>query len=139
MWLLHGTTLARAENIIQRGPDVNFAEPGGVGIAENFSFTAEGKPSAVGDSITYARGKAMAFPNERGPAIVVVDVPDDIVRMATLEHLSLFAGLIEYDEGAELGELVSLCGGVIQFDPGPALDQLLMRWGVLLKEMRGVP
>ncbi len=65
--------------------------------------TAEGTPSAVGDSAAYARGKATAFPNELGPAVLAVDVPDDVVRMAAVEHLSLFAGLIEYDEGADVG------------------------------------
>jgi hypothetical protein len=139
MWLLHGTTLARAESIVQHGPDIDFVEPGAAGIAENFSFTAEGTPSAVGDSLTYARGKAIACPNELGPAVVAVDVPEEVVRMAAVEHLSLFVGLIEYDEGADLGELVALCGGVIQFDPGPALDSLLARWEALAREIRGVP
>jgi hypothetical protein len=137
MWLLHGTTLARARSIVQRGPDIHFVEPGGIGIAENFSFTAEGTPSAVGDSLRYARGKAAAFPNELGPAVVAVDVPEELVRMAAAEHLSLFGGLIEYGEGAEASELVALCGGVIQFDPGPALDGLLANWGSLAKEIRG--
>lgn len=139
MWLLHGTTRTRAERIIQHGPDVHFVEPGGVGIAGNFSFTAEGTLSAVGDSPTYARGKAVAFPNELGPAIVAVDVPEEVVRSAVVEHLSLFGELIEYDEGAEVGELVALCGGVVQFDPGSALDSLLAKWAALAKEIRGVP
>jgi hypothetical protein len=139
MWLLHGTTRARAESVVQHGPDVNFVEPGGRGAAESFSLTAEGKLSAVGDSLAYARGKAAAFPNELGPAVVAVDVPDDVVRVAAVEHLSLYAGFIEYDEGADVGELVALCGGVVQFDPGPALDSLLARWGALVKEIRGVP
>jgi hypothetical protein len=139
MWLLHGTTRARAESIVQHGPDVTFVEPGGRGIAENFSFTAEGTPSAVGDPVAYAGGKATAFPNELGAAVVAVDVPDDVVRMAAVEHLSLYAGLIEYDEGADVGKLVALCSGVVQFDPGPALDSLLARWRSFVKEIRGVP
>jgi hypothetical protein len=139
MWLLHGTTRARAESIVQNGPDVAFVEPGGRGIAENFSFTVEGMTSAVGDSLAYARGKATAFPNELGPAVVAVDVPDDVVRMAAVEHLSLYAGFMLYDKDADVGELVVLCGGVVQFDPGPALDSLMARWGTLVKEIRGVP
>ncbi len=59
--------------------------------------------------------------------------------MAAVEHLSLFAGLIEYDEGADVGQLVAQCGGVVQFDPGPVLDSLLAMWGSLVKEIRGVP
>lgn len=139
MWLLHGTTRARAESIVLNGPDVTFVEPGGVDEAQNFSFTVEGMPSAVGDSVTYARGKASAFPNELGAAVLAVDVPDDIVRLAALEHLSLFSGLIEYDERADVDELTALCGGVVQFDPGPALDSLVAIWGTLVKEIRGVP
>ena len=139
MWLLHGTTRARAEGIVQRGPDVTFVEPGGIRIAENVSFTAEGWSSAIGDSLAYALGKAIAFPNEHGPVIIAVDVPDDVVRMAAVEHQSLYEGIIEYDESADLGELVALCGGLIQFDPGEALESLLARWGSIEKEIRGVP
>lgn len=139
MWLLHGTTRARAESIDRHGPAVHFVEPGGVGNAENFSFTVEGGPSAVGDALTYALGKATIFPNERGPAIIAADVPEDVVRMAAIEHLSLFGGLIEYDEKADVADLVALCGGSIQFDPGPALNRLLAIWGKLAKEVRGVP
>jgi hypothetical protein len=51
----------------------------------------------------------------------------------------LYPGIIEYDDGTDIGEFVALCGGVVQFDPGPALDSLLARWGSLLKEIRGVP
>ncbi len=139
MWLLHGTTRARAKSIEEHGPDIHFVEPGGVDSAENFSFTVEGTPSAIGESRTYARGKAAAFPNEGGPAILAVDVPEEVVGMAAVEHLSLFRGLIEYDEGAGVAELITLCGGVLQFDPGPALDSLSAMWGVLAKEIRGVP
>lgn len=108
-------------------------------MAENFTFTAEGSPSALGASATYAHGKAAAFPNERGPALVSVDVPDDVVRQAALEHLALFDGLVSYNTAADVSELVALCGGVVQFDPGPALDILLATWGTLAKEIRGVP
>jgi hypothetical protein len=138
MWLLHGTTRTRAERIVRFGPDVTFVEPAG-SVAENFSFTAEGMPSAVGDSHTYARGKARAFPNEGGAAVVAVDVPDEVVRATAVEHLSLFGGLIEYDERAHVVELIALCGGVVPFDPGLALDGLLASWNSLPKEIRGVP
>jgi hypothetical protein len=139
MRLLHGTTLARAERIVRGGPDVGFVEPGDASAVGNFSFTAEGTPSAVGTSVTYALGKAAAFPDERGPALVAVEVPDDVVRQAALEHLALFNGLIRYNVTAELRELVALCGGIVQFDPGPTLDSLLKAWGTIPKEIRGVP
>jgi len=108
-------------------------------IGAPLSVPLEGMPSAIGDSVSYARGKAVAFPNERGPAVVAVDVPEEVVRMAAVEHLSLFGDLIEYDEGADVSELVALCGGVIQLDPGPALDSLLAQWAALVREIRGVP
>lgn len=139
MWLLHGTTLTRAERIVQTGPDVHFVEPGDTRVAENVSFTAEGTHSALGASATYALGKAAEFTAERGPAVVAVDVPDEVVRAAALEHLALFDGIITCDPTADLGELVALCGGVVQFDPGPALDRLLETWATLAKEIRGVP
>lgn len=139
MWLLHGTTLARAESIDLHGPDLRFVEPEMSVIAHNFSFTAEGIPSAIGDAYSYARGKSAAFPNERGPAVIAVDVHERTVRLAAVEHLSLFRGLIEYDDEANVAELVALCGGVIQFDPGPAIDELLATWETLAKEIRGVP
>lgn len=139
MWLLHGTTRDRAERILQYGPDVHFVEPEGMTTAGNISFTIEGMESVVGESVTYARGKAVAFPNERGPSVIAIDVPDEIVRMAAVEHLSLFGGLIVYNEGADLRDLAALCGGVIQFDSGPALDHLLSQWSTYVKVIRGVP
>lgn len=108
-------------------------------MAENVTFTAGGVRSALGAAAAYARGKAETFPAERGPAVVAVDVPDDVVRQAALGHLALFNGLISCNMTADLGELVAACGGVVQFDPGPALDRLLATWGTLSKEIRGVP
>jgi hypothetical protein len=62
MWLLHGTTRTRAESIVQHGPNVAFVEPGGQGIAENFSFTAADTTSAVGE---------MGVARERDPRCTV--------------------------------------------------------------------
>src|SRR4051812_45394158 len=104
MWLLHGTTRTRAERIVRDGPDVSFVEPADFLPAGHFSFTAEGMPSALGDSYEYARGKARAFPAESGPALLAVDVPEDIVRLAVEEELSLCvdAGVYTFTEGTEL-------------------------------------
>ena len=98
MWLTHGKTSSRAERIVAHGTDGHFAEPGGIGVAENFCFAAEGVISAVGDSVTYPQSKAAGFPNERGPAILPVDVTEEVVRMAAVEDLSLFGDLIQYDQ-----------------------------------------
>ena len=54
----------------------------------------------------YARGKATAFPNEGGPAILAVDVPDEIIALALDEiYFPLSQGVVQFDEGAGLNEL----------------------------------
>lgn len=143
MWLLHGTTRDRADGILRVGPDIDFIEPGGGAVpAENVSFTLGDSATSLGEATTYAREKARNNPSEGGPAVVAVDVPDDIVRAAAVEHLEAYRtyGLsIEYDGNAAVAELVALTGGYVQFDRGPALTELLAAWGALTKEIRGVP
>lgn len=118
--LFHGTTLDRALLIEANGPDADYVEPGGIVTAENFSaclpfgpFTASGRPE------TYAVNKNEAVVrdgrDEGGPAILIMDVPDDIIDLAVDEFLPLSQGFV-------------------QFDPGPALDALLAAWPTL--EMR---
>lgn len=80
MILLHGTTRLRAENIVRAGPDPHYLEPGGVGPASGFSMNVEIGPFLFGTPEAYARSKASEFPSEGGPAILRVDVPDDIVH-----------------------------------------------------------
>jgi hypothetical protein len=145
MWLLHGTTRARAEAIISRGPDIHYVEPGGLTEAENFSFCIEGHPSVLRPAEEYARGKARAFPADRGAVILAVDVPDAVVEMAARELMGplqdYLAAMVE-DGPAPADDLPALlrsCGGVIQFDPGPALESLLAAWAGLPKEIRSVP
>ena len=54
----------------------------------------------------YARGKATAFPNEGGPAILAVDVPDEIIALALDEiYFPLSQGVVQFNEGAGLNEL----------------------------------
>jgi hypothetical protein len=104
--VLHGTTRHRAERIVAHGPDPDFIEPNGGTRAEGFSTCLEGGPFPVGTPEEYARRKAAAFPDEGGPAILRVDVPDDIIALATDEtYFPLSQGPVQFDEGAGLGEL----------------------------------
>lgn len=103
--LLHGTTNHRAEQILVRGPDSDFLEPGGGPRAEGFSTSLEGGPFPLGAPEQYARSKSAAFPNEGGPAILAVDVPDEIIALAVNEFFPLSQGVVQFDEGAGLEEL----------------------------------
>jgi len=104
--LLHGTTLHRAERIMAHGPDPDFIEPGGRVRAEGFSTCLESGPFPLGTPEEYARRKATAFPAEGGPAILRVDVSDDIIVFSTDEvFFPLSQGLVQFDEGAGLEEL----------------------------------
>jgi hypothetical protein len=105
MILLHGTTRHRAERILNHGPDPNLVEPGGGPRAEGFSTCLEGGPFPLGTPEEYARRKAAGFPNEGGPAILAVDVPDDIIDLAVNEFFPLSQGIVQFDEGAGLEEL----------------------------------
>ena len=55
----------------------------------------------------YARGKAKKFPDEGEPVILVVDVPDEVVQRAVTEWYPLSQGLVQFDSGAGLEELVA--------------------------------
>lgn len=119
MILLHGTTRRRAEEIVRHGPNPRFQEPGGRPHDDGFSLTLEDGPFLFGKPEDYARGKAAEFPNEGGPVILVVDVPDDIVQRAANDWFPLSQGLVQFDAGAGLGELVAA-------------------WPTLVKEIRSV-
>jgi hypothetical protein len=60
-------------------------EPGGGTSAEGFSTFLQSGPFPLGTPAEYARRKAAGFPNERGPAILAVDVPEDIIALAVDE------------------------------------------------------
>ena len=119
MILLHGTTRARAEQILRNGPNPRFREPGGIVANDGFSMSVEAGPFLFGAPADYARGKAMQFPDEGGPVILVVDIPDDIVARAVNDWFPLVQGLV-------------------QFDHGSGLEELIAGWPSLQKEIRGV-
>jgi hypothetical protein len=105
--LLHGTTRTRSERIKAYGPDPDFVEPGGTARAEGFSTYLERGPFHFGTPEAYACGKAADFPNEHGAAILVVDVPDEVVALAVNKWFPLSQGLVQFDEGAGLAELIA--------------------------------
>ncbi len=136
---MHGTTRSRAESILRLGPDLRFREPGGIVLAENFSFAVGAHVSGLGQSEHYAAGKASAFPSEGGPAVVWVDIPDEIIIAAAREYLGAYGLLHAVPPDATALQLAEAAGWVIQFDSGPAFDALLEAWGGLTKEIRGLP
>ena len=107
MILLHGTTRRRAEGIIDLGPDPRFREPGGQATEDGFSMYLETGPFHFGMPDEYARGKATEFPDEGGAVILVLNVPDEIVRVAATERFPLSQGLVQFDCGSGLEELVA--------------------------------
>jgi hypothetical protein len=111
--LLHGTTRHRAERIIADGPDPDFIEPGGGPRAEGFSTCLESGPFPLGTPEEYARRKATGFPDEGGPVILAVDVPDEIIALAVDEvYFHLSQGVVQFDEGAGLEELRVAWSGI---------------------------
>ena len=120
MLLLHGTTRQRAESITRNGPDPNYREPDGA-IAEGFSASLAHGPFEVGSPEMYARGKAKAFPNEGGPAILSFELPDYLADAMI----------------GPVGELIAdkaFNGGTeIRFEPGGGLEQLISVWSQLAK------
>ncbi len=102
--LHHGTTRIRAERIILFGPDPDFVEPGGA-RAEGFSTSLASGPFPLGKPEEYAIAKAKIFPDEGGPVIVEVEVPDGIVALAVSAWFPLSQGVVQFDDGAGLTEL----------------------------------
>ncbi|HBI44236.1 MAG TPA: hypothetical protein DDY78_15495 [Planctomycetales bacterium] len=103
--LLHGTTMLRAKRIEANGPDANFVEPGDGTRAEEFSTCLDAGPFHLGTPEQYARRKAALFPNEGGPAILAVDVPDGVIALTVDEYFPLSQGVVQFDAGAGLEEL----------------------------------
>jgi hypothetical protein len=109
--LWHGTTQRRAEAILRQGPDPNFLEPGGLEKAGGFSTAPSHGPYPYGDPREVAARKAALFPDEGGPAVLEVEVPETIVALAI-------------DVVAE-----------IRFEPGFGLEELCVAWPTLPKRI----
>jgi hypothetical protein len=109
--LWHGTTRRRAESILKNGPDPSFLEPGGLDKAGGFSMAFPKGPYPLGSPADVARRKDRLFPDEGGPVILEVEVPEAIVQKASLN-------------------------GEVRFDPGYGLEELLAVWPSLTKRIR---
>lgn len=122
MVLHHGTTRQRAGAILLGGPDVNFREPNGT-TADGFSTTLGNGPTDLGSAEDYARLKAANFPSEGGPAILAIEIPDDLAD-------TMIGGVGELIAGKALN-----VGSEIRFEPGGGLEQLLVAWPSLTKSV----
>ncbi|MBI1832946.1 MAG: hypothetical protein HYR84_16015 [Planctomycetes bacterium] len=111
--LHHGTTKQRAERIIARGPDPKFVEPHGCGGAENFSTSLEFGPYSLKTARQYAVGKAKNFPDEGGPVILVMDVPDEIIDKTDLGLSPLLIGRDSFRAWLWVGGVI----GCLAHDP----------------------
>lgn len=110
--LFHGTTLWRARQIVRRGPDPDFIEPGAISPAENFSLCLPFGPFECTDRPEeYAWGKARTAAregrDEGGPAMLIVDIPDDVVALVVDEWFPLTQGFVQFDRGTGLDALRS--------------------------------
>jgi hypothetical protein len=109
--LRHGTTRQRAEAILKNGPDPNFKEPGGIDPARGFSTAPVLGPYPYGGPENCAQRKGKLFPNEGGPVVLELDVPEEIVALA--------------DD----------FGGEIRFSRGHGFEELLNAWPTLVKRI----
>jgi hypothetical protein len=119
--LRHGTTRRRAEAISQNGPDASFREPGSEELAFGFSAVPEGIRPIQGTPEYYAKKKAESFPDEGGPAILELELPDKIARKMIAEEGQIVPGKAWFP------------GGEIRFDRDGGLAQLCTVWPKLNK------
>lgn len=104
---------------MQQGPDPQFREPGAEIVDAEFSLSIEAGPFLFDRPDDYARAKSDDFPDEGGPVILAVDVPDIVVEKAVSDWFPLSQGLV-------------------QFDHGNGMEELLDVWTELWKEIRSV-
>lgn len=125
----HGTTRVRAERIIATGPDPNYVEPGGDRYtgADAFSTVVAGAPDrGLRRPERYARDKSANFPNEGGPVILEIEVPEwivDLVRNHPEQGLTAASGEIRFEPPGRLRP------------PGVGLNELLAAWPNLTKRV----
>jgi hypothetical protein len=72
----------------------------------------EAGPFLFGTPEDYARRKALVFRDEGGPAILVVDIPQVIVERTFDESFTLEQGLVQFDPGAGIEELIAAWPGL---------------------------
>ena len=87
--------------------------------SDGFSTNLESGPFHFGRPEDYARAKANQFPEEGGPVILAVDIPDEVIELAVNDWFPLSQGLV-------------------QFDPSAGLEDLMAVWSSLAMEIRSV-
>jgi hypothetical protein len=118
----HGTTLQRARQLLNIPPDPNYIEPGGNKHtrADGFSTVIAGQTTtSLGSAEQYARTKSANFPNEGGPVILEVEVPEWIVDILRNDPI---AGMI-------------VASGEARFEPDLGLTELQQAWPTLTKRI----
>lgn len=80
--LWHGTTRKRAEAILRNGPDPDFLEPGGFEKAGGFSTAPPHGPYSSSNPRSVADAKSALFPDEGGPAILELEIPEEFIALA---------------------------------------------------------
>ena len=70
-------------------------------------MSLEARPFLFGTPEDMPAAKPQEFPDEGGPVILVVDVPQEIVGRAVNEWFPLSQGLIQFDSGNGLEELIA--------------------------------
>ncbi len=122
MLLHHGTTRARAEAIRDKGPDANFREPHGEPAGE-FSTAPSDGPFDLGLPEDCARRKARLFPEEGGPALLVLELSE--------EQANQLVGTVGQDEEGKACHW----GSEIWFGPSFGLEELVKFWPQISKQV----
>ncbi len=95
---------------MEAGPNPDISEPNGQMSVESFSATLPfGSFETTGRPEEYAWGKAKMAVRERrdegGAALLIVEVPDDIVGLAVDDWFPLSQGFVQFDRGPSMSAL----------------------------------
>jgi hypothetical protein len=88
-------------------------------LADGFSLTPANGPFDVRHPHDYARLKAANFPNEGGPAVVMIELSDELADI-------LIGPLGQVCAGKALN-----VGAEVRFEPGGGLEELCAAWPTL--------
>lgn len=110
--VLHGTTLHRAEQIVQYGPDPSYIEPLDSVPSQGFCVSLSDDVYPLGSPEDYARRKSMNFPNEGGPVILEIEIDQDLLQLSMTETHDY------------------------QFELGYGMEELLAAWDNIPKRIR---
>jgi hypothetical protein len=113
--LWHGTTFKRASSILAQGPSRTWCEPGEDRRHDPAFWAVDAtqpqREQALGTADEYARRKALAFPNESGPAIVEFAISRELYEKFMEDFLFdsiALSGAICFDDECGLADLSQL-------------------------------